>query len=120
MDERIAEIMCTLKCHNIPENKMGVFCATWLAFKRGDSHDNLTLPDNVISTVEFTQRKKDYMNDILKVRGNRSEPWYGAICSYQALYELYQNKVVNVDAFYGTVGPLLDELMELLERRATQ
>lgn len=119
MDERIAEIMHTLGCHNITDKNMGLFCASWLAYKRGDSHSDLTLPDKFISTVDFERRKDNYMSDISKVSANRSEPYYAAIISYQVLYELYQYKVVDINVFYGTVGPLLDELMCLLDRRAT-
>ena len=95
MDERIAEIMHTLGCHNITDNRIGLFCASWLAYKRGEKHDDLTLPDGFISIIQFTQRKNDCMADINKVSADRSEPYYGAIESYQALYQLYQNKVVD-------------------------
>lgn len=115
---RITEILHELGSHNIPERFLGLFYGTLLEFRRGRDPEKLPLPENHISTTKFLAEKEIHLGEIAKAKENPKVLFLGATVDYQELYQLYNRKIVDPKSFYEMIGPLLDELMELLEERA--
>ena len=115
---RITEILHELGSHGITERYIGLFCSTILEYRRGRDPEKLPLPENHISTTKFLAQKEIHLGEIAKVKADSKLPFHSTIVDYQELYQLYNRKIVDPKAFYEMIGPLLDELMELLEKRA--
>lgn len=118
-NERIAEILHELGSHNITERYLGLYYSTLLEYRRGRDPEKLPLPMNYMSITNFLAEKEKHLSEINKAKENKKLTMFlSATVDYQDLYELYNRKIVDPKSYFETIGPLLDELMKLLEERA--
>jgi len=120
MDERIAELKAQLKSRGILEKNVHLYLTDAHAFKMGREPLNPVLPATVLTKADVAKRHAAIVLQIEKAQANfdpRCEN-FDLMLAYSKLWALYHDKVVEAKDFYAEVGPLLDELMELLRKRA--
>lgn len=120
MDERIAELKAQLESKGILENNIHLYLVDAYAFKMGREPLNPVLPATVVTKTEVAKRHAAIMLDIEKAKAAFDPKFenFDLMLAYSRLWALYHDRVVEAKDFYGEVGPLLDELMELLRKRA--
>jgi hypothetical protein len=120
MDDRIAELKAQLEARGILENNIHLYLVDAYAFKMGQEPVNPVLPATVSTKADIARRHAALMQQIQKAEvayDPRCEN-FDLMLAYSKLYALYHDRVVDAKDFYAEVGPLLDELMELLRKRA--
>ena len=122
MDERIAELKAQLKSLGILENNIHLYLVDAYAFKMGHQPVNPVLPATVLSKADKARRHTAIMREIKKAKAafNPNCENFDLMLAYSKLYALYHDREVDVRDFYAEVGPMLDELMELLKKRALE
>jgi hypothetical protein len=120
MDERIAELKAQLKSRGILENNIHLYLVDAYAFKMGHQPVNPVLPATVLSKADKARRHTAIMREIKKAQAafNPNCENFDLMLAYSKLYSLYHDREVDARDFYAEVGPMLDELMELLKTRA--
>ena len=122
MDDRIAELKAQLEARGILENNIHLYLVDAYAFKMGHQPANPVLPATVLTKADIARRHAAIMQQVQQAEvayDPNSENFY-LMLAYSKLYALYHDRVVEAKDFYGEVGPLLDELMELLRKRAME
>ena len=120
MDERIAELKAQLQSRGVLENNIHLYLVDAYAFKMGHEPVNPVLPATVLTKADKAKRHTAIMREIKKAQAafNPNCENFDLMLAYSKLYALYHDRMVEAKDFYAEVGPLLDELMGLLERRA--
>jgi hypothetical protein len=122
MDDRIAELKAQLEARGILENNIHLYLVDAYGFKMGHQPVNPVLPATVLTKADIARRHAAIMQQVQQAEvayDPNSENFY-LMLAYSKLYALYHDRVVEAKDFYGEVGPLLDELMELLRKRAME
>ena len=120
MDDRIAELKAQLEARGILENNIHLYLVDAYAFKMGHQPVNPVLPATVLTKADIARRHAAIMQQVQQAEvayDPNSENFY-LMLAYSKLYALYHDRVVEAKDFYAEVGPMLDELMELLRKRA--
>jgi len=122
MDERIAELKAQLKSRGILENNIHLYLVDAYAFKMGHQPTNPVLPATVLTKADIERRHAAIMQQVqqAEVAYNPNSENFYLMLAYSKLYALYHDRVVEAKDFYAEVGPMLDELMELLRKRALE
>jgi len=122
IDERIAELKAQLKSRGILENNIHLYLVDAYAFKAGHEPLNPVLPAAVSTKTHIARRHSAIMLEIEKAQAafNPKCENFDLMLAYSKLYALYHDRVVEAKDFYAEVGPMLDELMELLRKRALE
>jgi len=118
MDDRIAQIKDELETHGIRKDGISLYLVDAYAFQAGHEPLDPMPPNYVLSRTNFAQKHAAIQKEIDDAAYDPT----GTNCRLKnartKLYLLCHFKVVEPKAYYGTVGPLIVELMELLEKRA--
>jgi hypothetical protein len=122
MDDRIEELKAQLKSRGILENNIHLYLVDAYAFKAGHEPVNPVLPATVSTKADIAKRHAAIMQEIEKAQAAFDPKCenFDLMLAYSRLYALYHDRVVEAKDFYAEVGPLLDELMELLRKRALE